>query len=146
MFDLATKRVGNFCDVKALIFWNYLCLAEVRDAGSARASRRCFLDSFWAHTRADLEQPIQAHCGGKLPLEQLYKKNQDINKQDTASRNNQLKRKTNARKLRAKHKHNKHPTNYIIQETINQKLHNKNAIENIKQKQQTNQKKTNNKQ
>ncbi len=55
VFDVATKRVGNFCEVKALIFWkflDYVCLVEVRDAGSARGrSGKCFLDSFWARAR-----------------------------------------------------------------------------------------------
>ena len=37
LFNFATKKVGNFCEVKALMSWNFLCLVEVGDTGFARA-------------------------------------------------------------------------------------------------------------
>ena len=112
----------------------------------ACASGRCFLDSYFGGARANLEQPIQAHCGGKLPLEQLSKPR---HQQQTRhhQQKHQLKAKTNTRKPRAKHKHNKQPTNEnnkLIQQKQQAKLHNKNTIENIQQKQQTSENKTNN--
>ena len=111
-------------------------MAEVRDAGSARAclgkvfSRLCLC--------ARLRGPratIQAHCGGKLPLEQL-KKTRHQQQTRHHQENNQLKTKTNARKLRAKHKHNKQPTN--TKQKPNRTYQAKTANKRKKSKQTTN--------
>lgn len=49
------------------LFFNWV---EIPDAGSARTRLGKVLE-FFLGVRADLEQPIQANCGGKLPLEQF---------------------------------------------------------------------------